>query len=160
MEALGLNIVSITIYIILFVVVYLLLNKFLVKKLLQIIEQRQQTAKENIDLKGNLQKQLEGMEQKKKEFFAATKAESMKTIAEVMQEAKAEKTKIIEQAKQEAQLIIEKAEKFLNLEREKLEDEMAGKVAEAARKVVQEGYQANKSEIDKKLIEQALKELK
>jgi len=160
MEALGLNIVSITIYIILFVVVYLVLNKFLVKKLLQIIEQRQQTAKNSIDLQTNLQKQMAEMEQKKKESFAATKAESMKTVAEVLHEAKAEKAKILEEAKKEAQAIVEKAEKFLDQERVKLEAEMAAKVEAAARKVVKEVYQANKTEIDQKLIEQALKGLK
>ena len=159
MDALGINIVSIVIYTVLFVLVYLVLNKYLVKRIIEILEKRQLTVKENFVLKASLEKQNQQLEQQKKDTFTATKAEAEKTMAQVLKGAHTEKAKILEEAQQEAQEIIEKAEKFLENERTKLSLEMTDKVKTAAQKVVEEVYQTNKLDIDRKLIDKAISEL-
>lgn len=159
MEALGINLINIIIYTVLFVVVYLVLKKYLLSKLMEMIEKRQKTVKDTIELKNNLQKEQEELESKQKEVIAETRAAAKEELAQMRKEAEADKLKLLQQAKTEAQEIIAKAEKRLAQEREKMTVEMNEKVELAVKKVVQQIYQQDKVEIDKKLIDLAVKDL-
>lgn len=159
MEALGINVVSIIIYIALFAVVYFIINKFLLKSIVSTLEQRQKDIKQGLELKSSMEKKMEELTKEKQEIMAEARNEAKKVVNEALEAAKSERQGILAEAKQEAEQIVEKANQKFEVERKRLESELEDKVETATRKAVADVYDRNKLDIDKDLINKAIKEL-
>lgn len=159
LQALGINITSIIIYTILFVAVYLIIKKFMVKPLTSILEQRKSDIQEGLDLKDQMQIKMTELDQKKEEILKEAKIEAKKMVDAAMEEAKAERKKLLEQSKQEADSMISKAKERFEQESKKMQAELDTKVDKAARKIVKEIYLQDKINIDKNLINKAINEI-
>jgi F0F1-type ATP synthase membrane subunit b/b' len=159
LSQLGINLVNIVIYSLLFLVIYIILSKFVLKGFIETLEKRQQAIKDNESLGQNLNQQKEKLAADVESTIKEAKLKARETVNLAIKEAKEEKTKIIDSGKKEAELIIEKANSKLEVEREKLNKEMEGKIELAAKKALMEIYQTDKVEIDKKLIELVIKEM-
>ena len=159
MEALGINIVSIMIYILLFAVVYFIINKFLLKSIVSTLEQRQKDIKEGLELKNSMEVRMEELTKEKEKIMAEARNEAKKVVNEALEAAKSERKDIFAEAKQEAEQIVEKANQKFDVERERLESGLEARVEKATRKAVADVYERNKLEIDKDLINKAIKQL-
>lgn len=130
MEAFGINLVSITIYTILFVILYFVLNKFLIKKLIQIMEERQEQIDRGLKLTTKVEERLDEIEKDYQERMneASTKVKG------ILEEAKVQSSKLrneeMKKAQEEAANLVEKTKKQLELEKEKIRAEVKGDVSE------------------------------
>ncbi len=159
MDALGINIFNIVVYTVLFIILYVVLRKYLAKPVMEMLEKRAAAvAKVQAD-KDELAIKYDELEKSKakltEEMQQELKAEREKSLAD----AKAEKQNIITAAKKEAEMIVAKANQKLEQERKQQEVLLAEKVEQATIKVLKEIYNTEKSSIDKKLIQKALQEL-
>ena len=159
MEALGLNIFNIVIYVVLFTILYLVLNKFLIGKMIVMLEKRQQALIDAEAQKVKLGEQEVELKEKIAEVKEDLRKENKIAYDKVIDEARADKQEILAQARVEAEGIKEAAGKQLAIEKEKIEEEMSANVSVAVQKVMEQIYQGRKQEIDQNLIQKALKEL-
>ena len=159
MEALGLNIFNIVIYVVLFTILYLVLNKFLIGKMIVMLEKRQQALIDAEAQKVKLGEQEVELKEKIAEVKEDLRKENKIAYDKVIDEARADKQEILAQARVEAEGIKEAAGKQLAIEKEKIEEEMSANVSVAVQKVMKQIYQGRKQEIDQNLIQKALKEL-
>jgi len=120
MEALGLNIHNIIVQIFGFLVVFLILRKFLFVPLRQVAEARQreissqlsaiEREKEEVEtLKRDLEARLQGIFEERREILEKERERAKEMVQEMLNEAR-----------QEAERIREKAKKDIALEREKM----------------------------------------
>lgn len=159
MEALGINITSILIYTILFVLIYFISRKFFLDKLVDTLAQRQADIKKGIELRESMEAEMKKLEQRQDEVLAAAKEEAKNAVGKAMADAKEQRKQLLEDTKKEAEQIIAKANERLEQERGKLEADLNAKVEAAAMRVVKEVYKQDKANIDRKLIDAAIKEL-
>jgi F0F1-type ATP synthase membrane subunit b/b' len=123
------------------------------------LAKRQQDLKDLQTQKETLQKSQGELNTKKSELSEKVQKENQEAYDKIIAEAKEEKLKIIAEARGEADSIKESANKRLETEKQKLNEEMEARLTEAVRKVMEDIYQGQKAEIDKSLIQKALKEL-
>ncbi|MEI7579614.1 MAG: ATP synthase F0 subunit B [bacterium] len=159
MAALGINIVSIFIYSLLFLVVYLIINKFLSGPLLSILEKRRLAIDSGLQQAEAAAKERENISKEKEAILAAAKKEAQQAFTASKKDAEAEKAKYMEKAKKEADAIVFKANERLEVERKKLQDDYRVKLEAQAVAIAKEVYQIDKVSIDKKLIDQAINQL-
>lgn len=159
MDALGINIFNIIVYTILFVLLCVILKKYLAGPLMSMLEKRAQAVHDVQKGQEDLAKNREELNNRSATLEEKLRKELKDEREKAITEAKAEKQKIIEAAKKEAEAIVEKANQRLDQERKQQEQAMASKVQQATARVLKEVYHTDRKEIDPKLIQQALQEL-
>lgn len=157
--ALGINLQGFLFQLITFVLVLLLLRKFVYGKLVDTLETRRQAVIESLDNAKKAAKDLEATGEKTAELMKQAQAEA----ADVVALARTEAAKVVEEAeakaKKRSEHLIEQAESRLQQDiavaRDELRQEMLHLVTAATEKVLAEKVDAK---ADKALIERALKE--
>jgi F-type H+-transporting ATPase subunit b len=156
--AFQLNIKDFIIQLVTFVLVFLILRKWVVPKLAATIDGRQRTLEESLENARRTEEALKQAEARAEEILGKARAQADEALAE----AKDAGAGVISQAEAaaaaRAETIVKEAESRLNDEREKLRkelhDELAGLVADATEKIIHEKLDEKK---DMSLIERAIK---
>lgn len=160
-EQFGIQPVLLLAQIVNFAILVFLLNKFLYKPILKVLEQRRQTIAESLANAEKIEKELARTEldrQKKidqaldeaKSIIIDAKENSAHIIAEAQQKAAVEATKIIEQAKQD-----------LTNERESLHQEIRSEIADIVVVSLEKILNKQLSSTDRqKITKEALAEIK
>jgi F0F1-type ATP synthase membrane subunit b/b' len=130
--SLGIQLKPIIIYTILFIIVFIVVNKVLLSRLFDIIEKRQKEIDEGVKLKGSYENKMGEIEIEKAKVNDNVKQEIAKSEKELRSQIFEEQDKIIERAKQEAEDILESAKAQNKLEKAKLEKEFDGRVNKRA----------------------------
>lgn len=159
--ALGLNVQSFLFQLITFVLVLLLLRKYVYGKLVDTLEARRLAVIESLDSAKKAAQELEKTNEKTAEILQ----NAQKEAAEIVTLARTEAAGVVEEAenkaKKRAEHLIEQAESRLQQDitkaRTELRKEMMNLVADATEKVLAEKID---DKTDKKLIERAVKEAK
>lgn len=159
LAALGLNVQSFLFQLITFVLVLLLLRKYVYGKLVDTLETRRLAVIESLDNAKEAAKELEKTNEKTVEIMQ----QAQKDAADVITLARTEATKVVDEAeskaKKRAEHLIEQAESRLQQDitkaRDDLRKDMMQLVADATSKVLSEKVD---SAADKKLIERAVKD--
>ena len=159
--ALGLNVQSFVFQLITFVVVLLVLRKYVYGRLVDTLEARRNAVLESLAQADESAKQLEQAEKKVTELIKEARSEAENIVAVAHKEA----TKMVEEAEEKAgkraDHIVESAQTRLAHEvteaRELLRKETTELVAAATEKILRQKLDAKS---DSKLIEMALKESK
>jgi F0F1-type ATP synthase membrane subunit b/b' len=159
MEALGINIVDILIYIVLFFILYSVINSKVVRPLIDVIEKRKEEILENNKNKEKISEELENFEVEKDSIKNQLKTESKDEGSKIIASAKLEAKEILNKAKLESDEILSKAKSIIEIERTKYQQELNAKFENVLEQTIQEVYKTNKTEFDKSLIEKAIKQL-
>lgn len=122
------------------VVLYLLLKKFLIKPVTDIMEKREKLIAEGLNNANNAQEEAMKIKQEYETALIGAKDESVKIVEKAQQQAKAEYERILDEAGAKAGSMIESAKTNIELEREHtmkaLQSEIAGLAMTAAAKIV------------------------
>jgi F-type H+-transporting ATPase subunit b len=156
--AFHLNVKDFVIQLITFVLVLLILRRWVVPKLVATMDKRRETLEQSLENARATQEALAKAEEKAEEILGKARTLADEALAEAKDAASEIVAKAENAAGQRANLIVKEAESRLNEEREKLRlelrAELADLVADATEKIVHEKLDAKK---DMSLIERAIK---
>lgn len=127
-----LNLATVVITVINFIILYLILRHFLFDKVNGVIDERNSSIKENIDKAETDKKEAEALKSENLKKLEESKIEGKKIVENYKQKAEKVSEGIKGEASNEAELIIERAKKEVQLEKEKAEDELKNKVVDLA----------------------------
>jgi F-type H+-transporting ATPase subunit b len=156
--AFQLNLKDFVIQLITFVLVLLVLRKWVVPKLVETVEKRRETLEDSLKNAKATEEALARAEAKAEEILSAARAQADEALAEAKDAGAGIITKAEEAAAKRANLIVREAESRLSEEREKLRgelrEELAVLVADATEKIIHEKLDDKR---DMSLIERAIK---
>ena len=123
------------------VVLFLLLRKFLIRPVMNIMEKRKNVIDEGLRNADDQQKKAIELKRQYEAEVGGAKEESLQLISRAKQDAKQEYEKIVSDANVQADNILETARKNIDAEREKtlreMKSEVAGLAMKAAEKIVE-----------------------
>ncbi|MBP9759201.1 ATP synthase F0 subunit B [Candidatus Dojkabacteria bacterium] len=158
MEALGINLVSIIIYIILFAVLYLLMNKFFLKKIFIALEKRQEDLDKGHEYTSKAEEKLKNIDIESRKIIEKSK-EDAKTIKEnILHESEIERKALLEKTKLEASLIIEKANKRFEEYKKDHDARVQQEIGEKAMQIVKELI-GDEKQLDKALVDRYISKI-
>ncbi|HAX50736.1 F0F1 ATP synthase subunit B [Muricomes intestini] len=124
------------------VVFYLLLKKFLIKPVTNIMEKREKMIADGLNNASAAQEEAAQMKQEYTAALAGAKEESVKIVEKAQTQAKAEYDRIVAEADEKAGSLLDSAKSNIQLEQEQtkkaLQSEIAGLAMAAATKIVSE----------------------
>lgn len=160
MDAFGINITSISIYIILFTILYIVIDRYLIKNLVRTIEKRQEEIDKGIKLTEDVEKRISDIEQEYKSRMEEAAKEVRELITNAKKQGAEMKTAEVEKGKKEAETIVAKAMQTVETERENLKKEIKDEVGEivvdALTKVLEDDIPDT---VKKKLTDKAIENL-
>lgn len=158
LEAFNLNLKSFLFQLITFVIVLLILRKWVVPKLVETIDRRQQTIEQSLVNARSTEEALANAETRAEEILNKARAQADTALAEAKDASLDIVAKAETAAAKRAELIVKEAESLLSEEREKLrielKAELAGLVADATEKIIHEKLDEKR---DMTLIKRAIK---
>jgi F-type H+-transporting ATPase subunit b len=156
--AFQLNLKDFIIQLITFVLVFLILRKWVVPKIVATMDNRQRTLEQSLENAKATEEALAKAEAKAEEILSKARALADEALAEAKQAATGRIAEAENKAAERAELIIKEAETRLGEEREKLRQELrselADLVADATERIIDEKVDAKR---DMSLIERAIK---
>lgn len=159
MEGLGINLNLIIQQVVVFIVFIYLFNKFLLGKILKMIEQRDNKITEGLSYAEKMQQEYKNLEEKTKEEIEKAKKEASKIVEETKTASVQIGNEMKNKAKLDAEAIIEQAKLQLNKDRNELNSSIKKDVAEILTNALDKlGLEAT-DENKKKSIEQAIEQL-
>lgn len=160
MEKLGIQLPSIIAQIINFVILAVLLNKFLYKPVLKILDERKSKIKLSLDQAEKSQAQTKELESEKAKLISEAKKQAQEIIAEAKKQGVVAKNELIEKAKHEIKQQQEKSlleiESILKKERAKLEKDALILASTLTKKTLEKSLDDSSQA---KIIDSALKTL-
>lgn len=157
MEALGINIINIFIYIALFLLLYKILDKFLLSKLDSILTEREGIVEKNLNLANEAEEKMAKAETKIEKDQQEIKELRTEVLKESKEQAQKEAEKIVDSAKAEAKEIVESAQKQTKIESAKQKQEFDKAVETRAKEVVSKLFKDN-PDLDSKLLDKLISE--
>lgn len=122
------------------VVLYLLLRKFLIKPIVNVMEKREKLIADGLDNANTAQEKAMQMRQQYESALSGAKEETAKLMEKAQLQAKVEYERIVTEAGEKAGNIMETAKNDIQLERERttkaLQAEIAGLAMTAAEKII------------------------
>jgi F-type H+-transporting ATPase subunit b len=156
--AFNINLKGFIFQLITFVLVLLILRRWVVPKLVETIDKRQQTLEESLKNARATEEALTKAEARAEEILTKARVQADEALAEAKKAGIEAVTKAESAAAQRAELIIKEAESRLDEERQKLRtelrSELADLVADATEKIIHEKLDQKR---DMSLIERAIK---
>lgn len=160
MEKLGIQPILILAQVVNFVIILLLLKKFLYKPIIKVLDERKKKAEETDELHDQANKKLAEATDNGKKTAAQAKKEADKIIAQAKIEAQKEKEELLKKGQKELDAMRKKLESDIEADKKEMLKEIKKQSTEMAiliaEKVMQESLDHNKQ---KNLINQALKDL-
>lgn len=159
MESLGIDVKLLLAQIVNFLVLLVVLKKFLYKPLLKVLDERKKKIEESLANAEKISKELVKLEEEKAKILKVAQGEAVKLIAEEKKFAEEQKEKIIEEAKKQAKDEVAKGSVLAKQELEKAKKELREEVLRLtevmARKVLSRGLsEQEKHALIKKAIEE------
>ena len=159
MEGLGINLNLIIQQIVVFIVFFYLFNKFLLDKLLKIVEKRKHKINEGLEYAEKMQQEYQNLEEKTKEEIEKAKKEASKIIEDTRLTAVKIGNEMKAKATTDAEGIVKQAKLQLDKDRQELKETIKQDVSEIIESALTKiGLEAT-TENKKKSIEQAIEQL-
>lgn len=132
------------------VVLFLLLRKFLIRPIMNIMEKRAAMIADGLKNASDAQEKAQELKGQYEDALNGAKEESVQIIEQAKTEAKQEYERIVSDADTQASRIMKSARETINVERERtlrdMKTEVAGLAMEAAKKIVTEQYDEKQSQ--------------
>lgn len=132
MDKLGIEPIQLLTQVFNFVVMVVLLTKFLYKPILKALEERKKKIQAGLEYAEKMEEELEKTDKKRQAVIDAAKDEGRKIIEESKKTGKLLEAEIIEKAHKEAAGILDKGRKELELERAEMEKQLQLNTVEIA----------------------------
>jgi F-type H+-transporting ATPase subunit b len=132
MEALGLNPVSIAIHALNFVILLFVLQRFLFKPVLAMLDKRAEKIRESEKAAAAARIEAERAEEQRGEILREARRQAEEIVARATQEAERIRAEARQSAQEEAQRIISRAEQEATAERQQAMQELRAEVADLA----------------------------
>ena len=146
MEILGLNLGEFIFALVNFVILVLLLKKFLFKPVIKMLDERKAAIDEALNAADQARLEVASTEEKIREQIATARSEADAIVADAKQRGEAIRVEIIETAKNEAKAITEAASAQIEEEKKQaivdLKNQIADMVVLATEKVLADGLTA------------------
>lgn len=113
MQALGFNLLSFIIYVLLFVALYFVLNKFLVPPLLKNIAERKKLIKDNLKLQEEIEDHKKRLEEESKENLKAVLKKAEAQAEEIISQANKEAKEIVDSAKEKSRTMLDEVRELI-----------------------------------------------
>ena len=160
MEKLGIQPIQLLLQAINFLIILLILKKFLYRPILKMLDDRKKKIDEGLLYSDRMKSEFEKSEKKRAEVVEKGKIEAQKLIIEARKAAKEKENEIIEKAEKEAAGIIERAEKENMRLRQDLEKEIQIKAVNIAERIVKKTViDALNEKMHRAIIDKKLKEI-
>ena len=144
-----------------FGIVALVLWFFALKPLLKVMSERTKTIEKSLSDAKKIEERLAKTEAEKRQIIDVTKKEAAGILEEANKKAEAGRKETVNKAKEEIEKLVDKGKIQLVLDKEKMLAEVKAQVADlvvdATKKVLGE---ALTKEVDKKLVEEAIKKIR
>lgn len=128
----GFDPILLTAQIINFLIILVVLKKFMYKPVLDMLKNRENEIKKGLKDSEDAQKRLEDAEEKEKQILQKARAEADKMVTDAKNEADALKAEKLEQTRIEVEKIIESGRATIALETKEAEDRLTGKIGTIA----------------------------
>jgi F-type H+-transporting ATPase subunit b len=132
MEALGLNPVSILFHTINFLILLFILQRFLYKPVMTMLDERSEKIRESVEAAERMRLETARADQERAEALRQARREAEELVTRAMQEADRIRSESRQVAQEEAQRIIARAEQEANAERQQAMQELRAQVADLA----------------------------
>lgn len=132
MEALGVNGISIGIHIVNFLLLLFLLQRFLYKPIMTLLDNRAAQIKESVEAAERMRQESARADQERLEAIREARRQAEEIVTRATQEADRQRAEIIGRAREEAERIVARAEEEANAERQAAMVELRGQVADLA----------------------------
>lgn len=132
MQALGIDPKLILAQIVNFLVLFIVLKKFLYKPLLKFFETRKIRIEEGLANAEKIKKELAEIDGKKAEIFKKAREEAAKVTGEEMKAVEVQKEALLEEAKRQAEAEAKKGGEIIRLETEKARESLRKEAVEIA----------------------------
>ena len=160
MEKLGIEPIQLLLQTFNFVVMAVLLTKFLYKPILKSLSDRRKKIAEGLLFAEKIKKEEEKTENKRQEVLAKAREESRKIIEEGKQAGKKDEAEIIKKAHQEASQIVEKGKRDVEVERSTIEKGLQKQTIEIAALMVEKVLQDSLDQkLQKAILDKKLKDI-
>ncbi len=156
MEALGIDPKLILAQIFNFLVLFIVLKKFLYKPLLKFFQERKKKIEEGLLNSEKIKKELEEMESERKESRKAAIEEAKAIVAQELKVFEKQKEEMLTEAKSQAQKEIVKGQEVLKLETEKMRENLSKEAVEIALAMTKKMIGDLTEEDKHKLVEKSL----
>lgn len=137
MDKLGIEPIQLLTQIFNFVIMVVLLTKFLYKPILKALEERRKKIEEGLQYAEKMKVETEKNEKKREEIILEAKGEARKIMEEGKKSGRIVEAEIIEKAHKEAQEVIAKGRSELSLERIEMEKQLRGQTIDIATSMVE-----------------------
>jgi len=132
MEALGVNPVAIAVHIVNFLILLFLLQRFLYKPVLTMLDQRSTAIRESVEAAERARQESARADQERIEALREARRQAEEIVTRATQEADRIRAERLTQAQEEAQRIISRAEQEATAERQQAMAELRAQVADLA----------------------------
>lgn len=160
LEDFGIQPILLLAQIINFIILLILLKKFLYKPVMKVLEDRKHKIETSLKQAEEIQKKLQFTETKQKEIIAKAESEATKIIGETKEASKKMQEEALIETNKKVEETLKKAKETIQLEREKMTKEvkadMANLVAETTKKVLNKTLTSQDNE---GLVSKSLKDL-
>ena len=159
MEGLGINLPSLIVFVVNFIILFVILSLVAYKPIVKMLNERQAKIKESMEQAEKIRQETARTEEEIKAHLEKARKEGQGVITQATQIGERLKEEAKQGARQEAKSLIDKARGEIQRERDKSMEELRAEFADiailAAEKVINETLDKKKH---KKIIEEVLKE--
>lgn len=154
LDTIGINVIDMAIYFVLFVILLVLVKKFLVKPVTKMLDERQAAVRKIEEDLGKAGLTINESEETAKSNLVTSKKQGDELIEKSKKSAEEQRAELIEEAKAEAAKIVKKAKEYEELTKAQLQKEFDAKVKSEAKKVLvavlsESGLKLDDDSIDK-----------
>jgi len=132
LDALGVNPLSILIHAVNFLILLFLLQRFLFKPVLKMLDDRATTIRDSVEAAERMRQETARADQERNEALREARRQAEEIVARANQEAERLRAEARTTAQEEAQRIITRAEQEANAERQATMQELRAQVADLA----------------------------
>ena len=160
MENLGIQPISLLLQSINFLLLLLILKKFLYKPILKVLADRKKKIEEGLSYSDKTKSEFEKSEKKRDEILVRARSDGKTIIEEAKRAAKKREEELLEKAQREAQEIIAKGKREIEAMKEDLAKDLRREAVMIAEKIVEKVIKEALTEnTQKALIDRKIKEI-
>jgi len=138
-----------------FVILVFILYKLLYKPLFKTLNERTDRIKKGIELTAKLEKEFEQFEKRKQDVLKKAQDQASEIIINAQDKASKNALKILEDTKKRGDEILDDYRKTVELDKQKLREDMNGQVYESVNTIMSKLFEEDKL-LDKKFIEKVI----
>lgn len=159
MEKLGIEPTQLLAQVINFLILFVLLSRFLYKPILKVLDARKKAAEESLASSQKIKDELGKLEEDKNKILKKVQEEGFKVLEEEKRSAHKKSEEILKRADEEAQKILEKAESRIKAKEEEMMAAVKKRSVELGADIARKILSDLDEETRKQIVERSLKKI-